>query len=169
MLDRGWKFEICTKERQSCRLYPSTGRLSTNNQTFTLFVGGHPNKDLEDFIKREAQRDQNVTKMTYHKYPNEWLPTIEFKDVQSGQGQYQLTKKIATHGYCIVRNCPTAKDSVQKVASCITPVIPSFYGNTFDVVSTENAINVAYTNVELPLHMDLVYMESAPGLQVHHA
>ena len=104
--------------------------------------------------------------MTYHKYPNEWLPTVDFTKIQSGEGQYQLTKKISTHGYCIVQNCPTSKDSVQKVASCITPVIPSFYGNTFDVVSTENAINVAYTNVELPLHMDLIYMESAPGLQV---
>ena len=189
MLDREWKSKICTQKRQSCWFYPRTGRLSTGYQT-SSFVGGHLKKDLEDFIRREAQRDQNVTKMTYHKYPNEWLPTIEFSDIQCGfilssqglrlqqthcfimkpvktdRGQYQLTKKISTNGYCIVRNCPTAKDSVQKVANCITPVIPSFYGNTFDVVSTENAINVAYTNVELPLHMDLIYMESAPGLQV---
>ena len=33
------------------------------------------------------------------------------------------------------------------------------------MISSDNAINVAYSNVELPGHMDLVYMESAPGLQ----
>lgn len=33
------------------------------------------------------------------------------------------------------------------------------------MISQEQAINVAYTNVNLPYHMDLVYMESAPGLQ----
>ena len=33
------------------------------------------------------------------------------------------------------------------------------------MISQEQAINVAYTNVNLPYHMDLIYMESAPGLQ----
>ena len=47
----------------------------------------------------------------------------------------------------------------------ITPPTWSFYGLTFDVISQEQAINVAYTNVNLPYHMDLIYMESAPGLQ----
>ena len=118
---------------------------------FTLENDGHigsiPVSDLEEFILKESARETSV-KMTYHKYPKEWIPTLDFETIQSQKGQYQLTKQISTNGYCIVTNCPTEKDSVQKVANCITPVFPSFYGSTFDVVSVDNAINVAYTNVE---------------------
>lgn len=45
----------------------------------------------------------------------------------------------------------------------------TFYGTLFDVKSVENAINIAYTNAFLPLHMDLLYYESPPGLQLLHA
>ena len=38
----------------------------------------------------------------------------------------------------------------------------------FDVMSTEEAINVAYTNVGLDYHMDLTYYESVPGFQFLH-
>jgi gamma-butyrobetaine dioxygenase len=37
------------------------------------------------------------------------------------------------------------------------------YGSTFDVKATENPINIAYSNVALDLHQDLVYYESPPG------
>lgn len=36
----------------------------------------------------------------------------------------------------------------------------------FDVVSTPDPINIAYSSVHLDLHMDLAYYESPPGLQV---
>ena len=39
----------------------------------------------------------------------------------------------------------------------------------FDVVSDPKPINVAYSNVKLGFHMDLIYYESAPGLQFLHA
>ena len=123
-----------------------------------------PVKELEEFILNESTR-YNSVKMTYHKYPNEWIPTIDYASIHDEKGQHLLTKQVATNGYCIVQNCPTEADSVQKVATSITPIVPSIYGKTFDVVSVENANNIAYTNVELPLHMDLIYMESAPGIQ----
>ena len=37
---------------------------------------------------------------------------------------------------------------------------------TFEVVATPKPINVAYSNVNLDFHMDLVYYESPPGLQL---
>ena len=37
------------------------------------------------------------------------------------------------------------------------------YGEDFDVVATENPVNVAYTSLPLELHHDLVYLESPPG------
>lgn len=46
----------------------------------------------------------------------------------------------------------------------------TFYGTLFDVKNQKaDAKNIAYTNVYLPLHMDLCYYESPPGLQFLHA
>lgn len=44
----------------------------------------------------------------------------------------------------------------------------TFYGTLFDVKNDKNAKNIANTNVFLPLHMDLCYYESPPGLQLLH-
>ena len=44
----------------------------------------------------------------------------------------------------------------------------SLYGETFQVRSEPNAINVAYTCQPLAPHQDLVYYESKPGLQLLH-
>lgn len=38
----------------------------------------------------------------------------------------------------------------------------------FEVRSEDNPINIAYSNIELDFHMDLVYYESPPGLQLLH-
>nr|XP_006823837.1 PREDICTED: uncharacterized protein LOC100373291 [Saccoglossus kowalevskii] len=38
----------------------------------------------------------------------------------------------------------------------------------FDVVSKPQPINVAYSTAKIPFHMDLVYYESPPGLQLLH-
>lgn len=42
------------------------------------------------------------------------------------------------------------------------------YSQTFDVKSIPNPINIAYSNVSLGFHMDLMYYESPPGLQLLH-
>ena len=40
--------------------------------------------------------------------------------VNSCKGQHSLTKLISVNGYAIVKNCPTAKDSVLKVANTVS-------------------------------------------------
>ena len=50
--------------------------------------------------------------------------------------------------------------------TCITGL--DRYGQDFDVRTEPNPINIAYTNAELDLHMDLAYFESPPGIQMLH-
>ncbi|KXJ17460.1 Gamma-butyrobetaine dioxygenase [Exaiptasia diaphana] len=38
----------------------------------------------------------------------------------------------------------------------------------FDVISTPNPINIAYSSVNLDYHMDLAYYQSPPGIQMLH-
>lgn len=57
---------------------------------------------------------------------------------------------------------------VEQIAKRIGYVKETFYGRSWNVVSVPNAKNVAYTSVYLPLHMDLCYYESPPGVQLLH-
>ncbi|CCH42799.1 Trimethyllysine dioxygenase, mitochondrial [Wickerhamomyces ciferrii] len=57
---------------------------------------------------------------------------------------------------------------IQIIGERIAYLKKTFYGEIFDVKSKPNAINIAYTNQFLPLHMDLLYYESPPGLQLLH-
>lgn len=69
---------------------------------------------------------------------------------------------------CLIKDTPTDKGTVEKIANLIGPVTHTIYGNTFDVVSVPNPINVAYSSEALAPHMDLAYYESPPGLQLLH-
>jgi gamma-butyrobetaine dioxygenase len=44
----------------------------------------------------------------------------------------------------------------------------TIYGTIWDVKVDLRPINIAYSNVALDLHQDLVYYESPPGLQLLH-
>lgn len=55
-----------------------------------------------------------------------------------------------------------------KLAELIAPVQETIYGRVFDVKVDRNPINIAYSNVPLGLHMDLMYYESSPGIQILH-
>lgn len=57
---------------------------------------------------------------------------------------------------------------VAKMARKFGYVKPTFYGSLFDVKNDKDAKNIANTNLFLPLHMDLCYYESPPGLQLLH-
>lgn len=57
---------------------------------------------------------------------------------------------------------------VENIASRIGYVKETFYGRSWNVISVPQAKNVAYTSVYLPLHMDLLYYESPPGVQLLH-
>lgn len=57
---------------------------------------------------------------------------------------------------------------VAKLAKRFGYIKETFYGKLFNVENEKNAKNIANTDVFLPLHMDLCYYESPPGLQLLH-
>ena len=50
----------------------------------------------------------------------------------------------------------------------VAPVQKTIYGEEFDVKVDPNPINIAYADIPLPFHMDLIYYEAPPGLQFLH-
>ena len=77
-------------------------------------------------------------------------------------------KQLHTHGLLFVRNVPEDEESVVRLAERIGPLKTTFYGKTWDVRSVPDAKNVAYTSQNLGFHMDLMYMEQPPHLQLLH-
>lgn len=104
------------------------------------------------------------------------LPTIAWEEViNSDDGLRYWVQNLVDHGICLLRGVPTNAASgtseisaVERAAALIGPIQPTMYGSMFEVRSEAQPINIAYSEAALPLHMDLAYLESPPGLQLLH-
>ncbi|KAI8612211.1 hypothetical protein BC830DRAFT_1137752 [Chytriomyces sp. MP71] len=86
-------------------------------------------------------------------------------------------QQLHSHGLAFVKNVPTDEaDQPEKTPQLETiiqgmgcVIRDSFYGRTWNVKSVRQARNIAYTSLDLGLHMDLLYFESPPGIQFLHS
>ncbi len=77
-------------------------------------------------------------------------------------------QQVHTRGLLFLNQVPDDETSVSTIAERIGPVKNTFYGYTWDVRSVAQAKNVAYTSQDLGFHMDLLYMEQPPHIQLLH-
>ncbi|XP_059159434.1 uncharacterized protein LOC131943364 [Physella acuta] len=97
------------------------------------------------------------------------IPTIEFSELMgSKEGLLKWLQQINEDGLSIIKDVPTEESMVTTVAELMGPVFTTIYGTTFDVEAVPDPINVAYSSEEIGFHMDLVYFESPPGVQLLH-
>ena len=71
-------------------------------------------------------------------------------------------------GLIFITEVDANEEAVARMAERIGPLRNTFYGTTWDVRSTAESKNVAYTNQDLGFHMDLLYMTNPPGYQLLH-
>lgn len=105
---------------------------------------------------------------------------IDFNDfIRSDETLKHALSNLAQYGLIFVTNIPSNNSrqqepsqeeisAVSKIATRIGPLYNSHYGLTWDVKSIPKAANVAYTNVDLGFHMDLLYKHSPPFIQLLH-
>ena len=98
------------------------------------------------------------------------LPRFSYDELAHGgePALWQWLSQLRQDGVTLLEGVPCEPELVEQVASLIGPVQPQIYGNAWSVVSQKDAINIAYTGEPLELHMDLMYYESPPGLQLLH-
>lgn len=106
---------------------------------------------------------------------------VNYHDYLNNQVNFNATlDNLNKYGLAFVNNCPkpslnemsesnTSQWPVAKLAEKFGYIKKTFYGTLFDVKNKKDAINIAYTKAFLPLHMDLLYYESPPGLQFLHS
>ncbi|GME91400.1 unnamed protein product [[Candida] boidinii] len=102
---------------------------------------------------------------------------IDYLDyLNNDKSLFNSLVSLNDYGLILIENIPKSSSSssssdiendkiLTKLANRIGYIRETFYGKIFDVKSIKNPNNIAYSNVELPLHMDLLYYESPPGLQ----
>jgi hypothetical protein len=97
------------------------------------------------------------------------VPTFDFSDILGrDDAVHAWLQSINQYGIAIVKNAPVDDRTVLRVASRISHPMWTIYGEVWDVAVMPNPINIAYAPVGLDLHVDLVYYESPPGLQLLH-
>ena len=81
---------------------------------------------------------------------------------------WDILEQLRKFGLVFIRGVQASEAAVERIGSRIGPLRHTFYGQTWDVKSVPQAKNIAYTHQYLGLHMDLLYMENPPFLQLLH-
>jgi hypothetical protein len=100
------------------------------------------------------------------------IPSVSYSEVMASEcGMVEWTTKLERHGLCVVRDTPCVDGQVKKLASRVAPVMPTLYGDIWDVRVEPAAINVAYSEGSLhPLtHPCFCTSRRAAGVLVLYA
>ncbi|KAL3888377.1 hypothetical protein ACJMK2_000745, partial [Sinanodonta woodiana] len=84
-------------------------------------------------------------------------PEISYEDLNASDKGW--LSYIGDYGICLIKGAPTEKRA---------PAQRTRYGDAFDVVQEYKPSHVAYSHFKLPLHIDYLYQDDAPGLQFLH-
>ncbi|WVQ82621.1 hypothetical protein IAT38_004753 [Cryptococcus sp. DSM 104549] len=84
-----------------------------------------------------------------------------------------LLKRLQSFGLVVISDVPTnptgnVECKLREVMGKIGELRNTFYGETWNVKSMKQSKNVAYTSLDLGLHMDLLYFASPPRFQALH-
>ncbi|EIN14715.1 Clavaminate synthase-like protein [Punctularia strigosozonata HHB-11173 SS5] len=96
-----------------------------------------------------------------------------YADLKTESGLLAAISQLWQYGLLFVTGVPTAETSderceVRALASRFSEVRATFYGETWDVKNVQQSKNIAYTDLDLGLHMDLLYFEHPPRFQILH-
>jgi alpha-ketoglutarate-dependent taurine dioxygenase len=97
------------------------------------------------------------------------VPHVSYDSVmKSEEGLFSWLSNLNQYGICVIDDAPKQTGVINAIGNLIGPLSHTIYGDTFQVKADPKPINVAYTDLALPPHMDLAYFESPPGLQMLH-
>jgi gamma-butyrobetaine dioxygenase len=98
---------------------------------------------------------------------------VSYASLASAPGRLAAYTQLARYGLLFVAGVPTQETSDEKcelraLAGVFGELRSTFYGPTWDVRSVRDSANIAYTDLNLGLHMDLLYFAHPPRYQILH-
>jgi hypothetical protein len=136
--------------------------VSNSESDITVQWQDHKSTYQIEWLKKAGLYDdaELFTPVTWN--PQEYssnYPPIDYAQFNTQKGYLTALKTLRDSGLCFLKNVPTTEKTVEKVAEKFGTIYNTFYSSPFDVKSTPNAVNIAYTDVFLGLHMDLMYLQ----------
>ncbi|KAI8333495.1 hypothetical protein EDC96DRAFT_451173 [Choanephora cucurbitarum] len=129
-----------------------------------------------EFLQQYQSKESSQKFRFGHLKPQTWaaneyeLDWVSYDDyMNSDEGLNTVVQRLYKTGLVFMKGVPLEDSSVTRVAERIGPVQETFYGRDFDVKNVAKSINIAYTSLYLGFHMDLMYMDSPPGIQLLHS
>ncbi|KAI9298006.1 Clavaminate synthase-like protein [Neoconidiobolus thromboides FSU 785] len=100
-----------------------------------------------------------------------WDDTIHLENITFDYQHYLKDPKLPLlnlykYGIVLLNNVESGENIVNKIGEKIGPIMSTFYGTNWHVKSVTKPNNIAYTGLKLNFHMDLLYFESPPGIQL---
>jgi gamma-butyrobetaine dioxygenase len=91
--------------------------------------------------------------------PTLFLP---YASLQQPHGLLTAITQLSKYGLVFITGVPNSETSndtceLRKLAEYFGEIRHTFYGEVWDVKNVQNSRNIAYTNLDLGLHMDLLY------------
>ncbi|KAF8127811.1 hypothetical protein K438DRAFT_917781 [Mycena galopus ATCC 62051] len=98
---------------------------------------------------------------------------VDYKSLAEPAGLRVAIDQLCVQGLLFVRGVPNedtadATCELRALAGRFSQIRETFYGQVWDVVNLRNSRNIAYTNLDLGLHMDLLYFKNPPKYQILH-
>lgn len=84
---------------------------------------------------------------------------MEFAALETDEGMLAALEQLTTYGLLLIRGVPhasTGPKDLEGLAARFGELRETLYGRTFDVRTLRQSTNIAYTNLDLGLHMDLL-------------
>nr|A0A384XR80.1 RecName: Full=Dioxygenase str8; AltName: Full=Strobilurin A biosynthesis cluster protein r8 [Strobilurus tenacellus]ATV82118.1 clavaminate synthase [Strobilurus tenacellus] len=142
---------------------------------------GHESLYDWDFLKEhsssvsrsEANKDLPRVGWTRASIAKERDLYLEYEELKTKEGLRKAIDHTCRFGLLFIRNVPnvetsTASCSLRTLAHYFGDIRTTFYGELWDVKNVSNSRNIAYTNLGLGLHMDLLYFQHPPQFQFLH-
>lgn len=96
------------------------------------------------------------------------LPRMRWREDPAATELMSWLEAFLTLGFVIFEGVPTEPQTVLKVGAVFGFVRETNFGPLFDVRSTPNATDLAYTSLSLDPHTDNPYRSPVPGIQLLH-
>ncbi|KAF8635741.1 hypothetical protein AX15_000357 [Amanita polypyramis BW_CC] len=183
---------ICVHQSTRQKLYRSSDALDNSRSSIAsqsrdsdgwrvIWKDGHDSFYSQSFLERYASPDQlakfhhqvPVQPWTKQSIQNTSSLFVTYASLSAVQGRLTAIEQILKYGILFITGVPSAKTSdndceLRTLAEKFGQIRRTFYGTVWDVINARNSKNIAYTNLNLDLHMDLLYFHHPPRYQILH-
>ncbi|KAI0365372.1 Clavaminate synthase-like protein [Pilatotrama ljubarskyi] len=161
---------------------PSKNGVSISNAGVHItWDSGHQSHYALDFLERHASpeaicsfhRDVNRVEWDTQRLKSARDLFIPYEALDTPPGLLSAITQLSRYGLLFVSSVPNERTSnedceLRRLGERFGELRRTFYGETWDVKNIKNSRNIAYTNVDLGLHMDLLYFQHPPRYQILH-